>query len=188
MEYLSNSGVVTYDRLDSCIIRCERTLEEIGNVEPAIDIDSSLNDLYASIDHLIVTLHDSQVLFQRQTVLSSLPPRQPAHRPHLDIDKKQLQFLLQCEFRFTEITELFRCSAKTVQRRVREYNLTTIAYFTDVSDEELDTLADEYVKHFPMAGTNSYQAFLLSQGLKVPRHQVRESMIRVDGEGVASRR
>ena len=77
---------------------------------------------------------------------------------------------------------------KTIQQRLREYNLSEMTKFADISDDDLDTLTDKYVQRFPMAGVNSYQAFLQSRGLKVQRHRVRESMIRVDGEGVESRR
>ena len=182
MEHL-NDASMSDDRLDSCIIRCERMLEEIGDAEIHLNPDTSLSVLYASIDFLIATLHESQV--RREFTASQ---RKPAHRPRLDIGANQLKFLVQCGFRITEISELFRCSVKTIQRRLREYNLSEMTKFADISDDDLDTLTDKYVQRFPMAGVNSYQAFLQSRGLKVQRHRVRESMIRVDGEGVENRR
>ena len=57
MEHL-NGASMSDDRLDSCIIRCERMLKEIGDAE-TLNPDTSLSALYASIEFLIVTLHES---------------------------------------------------------------------------------------------------------------------------------
>ena len=51
MERL-NSASMSDDHLDSCIIHCERMLEEIGDAEIHLNPDASLSALYSSIDFL----------------------------------------------------------------------------------------------------------------------------------------
>ena len=143
--------------------------------------------LYHSIELLSSSIQELRQR-QREPLSSNISERRPAHRPRLTIGKNQLEFLVQCGFRLAEIVNLFRCSVKTIQRRIVEYNLTECTHFSLIGDDELDKLTDVYVQHFPAAGAKTYQAFLHSQGLKIQRYRVRESMIRVDGEGVCQRR
>jgi hypothetical protein len=188
MEQLSGDSTASDDRLDSCIIRCERMLEEISVVESTeVAGPPMFSDLYHSIELLSSSIQELRQR-QREPLSSSISERRPAHRPRLRIGKNQLEFLVQCGFRLTEIANLFRCSVKTIQRRIVEYNLTECTHFSLIGDDELDQLTDVYVQNFPAAGAKTYQAFLHSQGLKIQRYRVRESMIRVDGEGVCQRR
>ena len=79
MEHL-NGASMSDDRSDSCIIHCERMLEEIGDAEIHLNPDASLSALYSSIDFLIATLHESQV--RREFTASQ---RKTARHPRLDI-------------------------------------------------------------------------------------------------------
>ena len=117
MEHL-NGASMSDDRLDSCIIHCERMLEEIGDAEIHLNPDASLSALYASIDFLIATLHESQV--RREFTASQ---RKPAHRPRLDIGANQSKFLVQCGLR---ITEIVRMIAEVCMDNCGRFRLTAI--------------------------------------------------------------
>ena len=65
-------------------------------------------------------------------------------RPSLVIQKELLEDL-RCSgyYTWTEIARMLRISRWTLHRRVTEYNLQNLNRFSDISDEELDTLIME---------------------------------------------
>ena len=56
-----------------------------------------------------------------------------------------------------------------------------------ITDNDLDEITLAYVKQFPNAGQKSFTAFLLQQGMHVSRQKVRDSLLRVDPDGVMGR-
>ena len=59
--------------------------------------------------------------------------------------------------------------------------------FTDLSDQQLDQLIASYKETHPYDGERMVIGFLQSQNIHVPRTQVRESIHRVDPQGVVAR-
>ncbi len=51
----------------------------------------------------------------------------------------------------------------------------------------LDILASKIQEHFPNCGYRMMYAHLLQEGHRVPHHRVRETLRRIDPEGVAVR-
>lgn len=58
-------------------------------------------------------------------------------RPSVDIPHDMLQLYLDFQFSLTKIGQIFGVSGKTIQRRIKQYDLIKVA-FTNVSDDELD--------------------------------------------------
>ena len=117
----------------------------------------------------------------------STSPVRPAHRPKQNIEKNQLMFLIQCGFINKDISHLMKCSTKTIQRRIVEFGLSALKKYSVITDCELDRLTTAYVDKFPASDGNSYHAFLDSQGIKLQHQRVRDSMLRVDEDGVRCR-
>ena len=67
---------------------------------------------------------------------------------------------------------------------MKEWGLTSLKDYYVITDSELDMLTAAYVDKFPCSGGKSYHAFLDSQGIKIQRQRVRDSMLRVDENGV----
>ena len=65
-----------------------------------------------------------------------------------------------------------------------EYGLCVRALYSELTDEELDTIVRKIKDVFPNCGYRLLQGHLLRQGYRVPQMQVRHSLHRVDG-GVA---
>ena len=84
-------------------------------------------------------------------------------RPRLPIEKEQLDFLLEQGFTRSDISALLGCSRKTIERRMNEYGILRKCGEKTISDG------------------------LQSNGFRIQRERVRESLRRVDPSGLASR-
>jgi hypothetical protein len=79
-------------------------------------------------------------------------------------------------------------SVRTIHRRLSEYDLSIHSIYTDLTDSELDSIVSDVHKEFPMSGNKQMSCHLLSRGIRVQQHRIRESIRRVDPEGTMARR
>lgn len=107
-------------------------------------------------------------------------------RPKLDVREDQLHYLIEQGFRIQEISHLFGCSRKTIERRMNEYQMTLFNSF-NISDNQLDAIIKEITTLFPKSGEKTVSGRLRSYNIRVPRRRVRESLQRVDPSGIRSR-
>ena len=68
----------------------------------------------------------------------------------------------------------------TVERYLRSYRIKKEQY-SRLSDEELDTLVDEFKKKRPTTGLSYLRGHLLQQGWRIQRDRLLASISRVDG-------
>ena len=108
-------------------------------------------------------------------------------RPKFDIHKEQLQHLLQLHFTCPKIAALLGVSLRTVRRRMTEYGLSVSGLYSDISNCELDRLVDEIRGSFPNCGYRMMDGHLRQRGIRVTQVRIRNSMHRVDPEGVTLR-
>ena len=74
-------------------------------------------------------------------------------------------------------------SAKTIHRRLHEYNLSIKNSYASLSDQELDDIVIEISSQFKNCGYKAMQGHLLARGFKLQEERVRQSMRRTDPEG-----
>ena len=108
-------------------------------------------------------------------------------RPKLDVREDQLHYLIEQGFRIQEISHLFGCSRKTIERRMNEYQMTLFNSF-NIADNQLDAIIKEITTLLPKSGEKTVSGRLRSYNIRVPRRRVRESLQRVDASGIRSRR
>lgn len=108
-------------------------------------------------------------------------------RPRASISEDQLVYLLEHSFSQVSIARMLGCSSRTIHRRIEELGLDGLTRYTNIDDSALDRMIAEVVKHFPNWGVKSIQGHLVSRQLRVQRSRVRESLRRVDAEGVEAR-
>ena len=108
-------------------------------------------------------------------------------RPHYIIPKEQLELFLELGFRIPEMATMLGVSVKTVQRRLREYDLSITNTYSNVTNETLDNHVTEILHMFPNCGYRRMRGFLTTRNLRIQEWRVRESMHRVDPEGVLLR-
>ena len=62
-------------------------------------------------------------------------------RPRISINELELRQLLEMDFSQVEIGKLLGCSARTIRRRILDYELQYIQEFSQMSDANLDEIA-----------------------------------------------
>ena len=61
-------------------------------------------------------------------------------RPRLDIPKEQLEYLLAMGFSGPQISNAIGASLSTIRRRMTQYGLTIGSLYSDITDQELDSV------------------------------------------------
>lgn len=110
-------------------------------------------------------------------------------RPSLIIPQELIENLRCCGFySWTEIARMLQVSRWTLYRRVKEYNLQDVGRFSDLSDEELDSLIRGYIsRHGNTTGESYLIGYMRFLHLRVQRDRIRESLTRVDPKNTALR-
>eukprot|EP00794_Sanderia_malayensis_P000934 gene934-244_t len=78
-------------------------------------------------------------------------------------------------------------SVSTVKRRLRHFNLSIGQTYSQINDEELESKIKGLIKKNPNAGYRRMQSLLIAEDIKVLERRIRQSMRRVDPEGVLTR-
>ena len=111
-----------------------------------------------------------------------------AGRPSFNISKEQIEYLMDCNFSVTEISDILNVSKRTVERRMSAYNLIGINRFTGITDEQLDNAVKDVKRTSPDCGSKLLSGYLRAMHINVQRSRIRESLSRVDALGIAARR
>ncbi|KXJ10280.1 hypothetical protein AC249_AIPGENE17520 [Exaiptasia diaphana] len=98
-----------------------------------------------------------------------------------------LESFMEEGFSVAEIALMFSVSESTIYCRMRIYNLSKL-HFSDISDNELDVHMLQIAHEFPRCGETMVKTILSQKGIKVQRMRLRDSMHRVDEEGVKGRK
>lgn len=107
--------------------------------------------------------------------------------PEFDIPKSVLEDYLEEAFTIRQISSLLSVSERTIYRRMERYGLRSLN-FSDISDDELDHHITQLSKEFPFCGEGMLKFLLKDRGIKVQRMRLRDSIHRVDQEGVKERK
>ena len=86
-----------------------------------------------------------------------------------------------------EIASMLSVSESIIYRRMQSYGLSSLD-FSDISDKDLDHHITELSKDFPFCGEGMMKFLLQERGIKVQRMRLRDSIHRVDQEGVRERK
>lgn len=103
------------------------------------------------------------------------------------IPRSVLENLVEEGFTVREISTILSVSESTIYRRMNSYGISKLE-FTDISDQQLDVQVEKVAKEFPYCGENLIKQLLFGKGLKVQRMRIRDSIHRVDNEGVNLRK
>ena len=107
--------------------------------------------------------------------------------PAFEIPQSVLEYFLEEGFPIVEIARLMSVSESTIYRRMRCYGLSKME-FSNISDEDLDRHVDDITREFPNCGEVLLKQLLSGRGIKVARATLRDSVNRVDRNGVQSRK
>lgn len=121
---------------------------------------------------------------------SAQPPKYYNHgggAPKFTIPQSILSNLIDEGFKAKEISTLLGVSERTIYRRLHDFNLK-FQEFSDVSDSVLDEHLITLCNEFPNCGERFLNQILKQQGLVLQRVRLRESLLRVDSDGVKRRK
>ena len=140
-----------------------------------------LNNIIQARDIIIQEEQDRRVFYETPL---PVPIGGQRGRPRFEISREQIDFFLEQNFTSKDISCLMGVSESTVKRRIREFGINVRDGYCDFNDEQLDRLVLQFLTEFPNSGYRRMTGFLLSAGHRVQQRRVRESMRRVDPNGV----
>lgn len=147
--------------------------------------------------HLVLVGVDNHVLQAVKTAVKALTdlndgsacviPTSYRGRPRLDVSEEQLVHLLSLRFTCPAIASMLGVSLRTLRRRMTELGLSVCDFYSTISDYDLDLAISALRVQYPNSGYRMMVGLLLQQGVRVKEIQLRESMHRVDPNGIAIR-
>lgn len=109
-------------------------------------------------------------------------------RPKIEIHEESLLYFRNIGFTWKDISELFLVSRWTVWRRVKELGIEKFTGYSDINDDELDSIVLKIKNdHGSLVGRSLVLGHLKSMGIKVQQRRVNKSLIRVDPESSRGR-
>ncbi|XP_066935150.1 uncharacterized protein [Clytia hemisphaerica] len=172
------------DSIDVLEIRLERMRNQIKVIQSCYEID--LNDIVQIIE---VILQKFKEMVTTSTMGYSACRLNTGNvgAPKYEITSEQLNFFIENGFNGPQIAKLLNVSYNTVKRRLREYDISLRQTFTQITDDDLDNVVELILKEHPNTGYKRMRGFLTARKMKIQEYRVRESMRRVDPEGVIMR-
>ncbi|XP_068713652.1 uncharacterized protein [Montipora foliosa] len=169
---------------------------ELGDFALGNEGKSCKNGVNDSVsDQLVSLVRDSKdqldVLVHQDTASYSYRVEQVPHggrgRPKFVVSREQLQYLLERGFSVPDVAQLLGLSLWTTERRLQEFGISSGQFFTTIDNETLDHTVETILRSFPSYGYRRMTGSLLSRGIKVRQVRIRESMRRVNPEGILLR-
>ena len=90
-----------------------------------------------------------------------------------DITEERLALYVEQRFRTSDISAMFGCSNRTIERRMVKYGLLR---FIPISNESLDAAVKDITSLFPRSGEKMISGRLQAYGIRVSRQRVRDSL------------
>lgn len=168
------SVIFRLNSLRHLVVRCA----DIANIPPEVNL---------CLQRVVSIVSDDSQFRSQDRYKAGRVFTQDRGRPSYSISKEQLELFIEFGFHTSEIVTLLGVSVRTVQRRLSDYSLSITESYADISNDVLDNHVLEVFQMFPNCGYRRMLGFLATRGLRVQERRVRESMHRVDPEGVLLR-
>ena len=100
-------------------------------------------------------------------------------RPKIVLNIDMVELLSICGYAWTEVANALQVSRTTLWRRLRELGLQ-LKRFTEISDDKLDSIMKQIQRENPNCGQQLMCGYLRDRCVHVPRHRLRENVVRTD--------
>ena len=107
--------------------------------------------------------------------------------PKLNTSLNMLMYYLGSGFTIPDVSAMLNVSCSTLKRRMKKYGIRKSNFYSLMKDDKLHKVIVSILKDFPNSGYKIKKGFLLSRGHRMQENKTRESMRRVDPEGVMLR-
>ena len=109
-------------------------------------------------------------------------------RPKCVVNAGQIEFLRELGFKWTQIAALLGITTRTLYNIRLELGLVDRSdNFTDITDQDLDTLVSEIQQEMPYIGQRLVRGALRSHGVHVPIIRLQQSILHADPVNTALR-
>ena len=98
-----------------------------------------------------------------------------AGRPPFIIRREQLEFLVENQFSVPQMASMLGVSTKTVERQLSDYGISIRDTYTDMTNEELQSVVASIQNEHPMCGNRQMRGYLLARGFRVQQSRIREA-------------
>ena len=139
----------------------------------------------------MANINEHMLLLQMAEAVSSdtSTSRQGTGRPSIEVNLDDIHYMLSLGFSRSKVAELFGISRKTLYNKIElSANPQRFSKYSTISTPALDNIARDIKRDHPNDGEIMVAGHLLRLNIKAQRTKLRESIHRVDPEGVAERR
>ena len=137
-----------------------------------------------------IKIRFENIITTHATSKNSSTSRQSAYsvpgRPGVNVSSYQIEGLRDFHFSYVQIAQSLGMSRQTLWRKRKDAGLVD-PQFDNITDTQLDELTKNYKKKHPFDGERSFIGHIRSQGLKIQRGRLRDSIHRVDPINTARR-
>jgi len=102
-----------------------------------------------------------------------------AGRPRIVVNIDTVELLRSCGYTWNQVAEALQVSRTTLWRRLQDSGYQMKKY-TDICDDELDSIVAQIQRDNPNCGQQLMYGYLRDRGVHVQRHRLRESVVRID--------
>lgn len=153
----SDTSDYTVFRLDLVLNVLARYLDTEGTGAGA-----RITPLVREAREMVTSANDSPDAFCSRSIFT-----EQYGRPRQNVPQEQLQFLLERRFKTPQVAALLGVSQRTVERRLREYNMHTSISYSHISVQDLDAVINDILTNFPHTGYKRMTGFLRARGQEV---------------------
>ena len=108
-------------------------------------------------------------------------------RPPIIVAEDQMRFYLPHHFKVKDLAIMLGCSKRTIERRMHQYDLSSRAKYSSISDVDLREAIESILRFNSNMGDKSVEGALKARGIVVQRSRIRDIMYQVDPNGVQHR-
>ena len=187
--FMTDQSVVVsvLDAIETVILEIQQNADGQYSEESLLKVDRMVQLAVAISPHLSLgySLLNSLVSI-RDCLMNEIESnaRRSKGRPTIPINESHIRFYLDYNFTIKQISDLFGCSRRTIERRMRQAGINPNERYSSISDHDLQELVSSVTLHNPNLGERSVDGILRSQGIFVQRQRLRDTLWSVDPEGV----
>ena len=102
-----------------------------------------------------------------------------AGRPRITVNIDTVELLRSCGYTWNQVARAMQVSRTTLWRRLRDAGYQ-IKKYTEICDDELDSVIAQIQRENPNCGQQLMYGYLKDRGVHIQRHRLRESVVRID--------
>lgn len=184
MHPFQDGRCIPSDLLDSFEMPLELVYRELLVQECVVGLNNEEAEACELVRRALALVKSMQEC-ESNTVLERPPVRYTGRigRPRFDIPCQQLKVLIESGFTGPQVAEMLGTSLSTVRRRMQEFGLFIGCQYSDMSDDELDSVVRSMQSEFLNCGNQQMQGHLQGRGYRVQQQRIREAQRRIDPVG-----